>query len=118
MTNYATLPVLHQDSGEIIGYVRQDKSGWSGSTVFKYVLGRADTMEDAMRIVTEHAYRSGTATWQYFDTDDNAWHSCIMKEVYEDRVVVLRTNDMGYHSHALYKIITIENPDDTKLILT
>jgi hypothetical protein len=116
MNDVPKILVSHPESSEILGYVLKESSGWSARTIFGYVLFRAVSEEDARRAVIDKAAGLLAGMWLYFDEADNDWHPCVIKEMYEDRVVVLRTTELGFHSQQTYKIISLHNPDETKLI--
>jgi hypothetical protein len=54
--------------------------------------------------------------WQYLDKDDRDWHACIIKEANPTRVIVIRTNVMGYQDPDDYKLVTLHKPTDETLI--
>lgn len=108
--------IYRKDDDELLGFISQGTAGWDAQTIFGYSIARVDTEDEAERIVRENGLACLTGVWQYMDEDDRAWHPCILKEVYEHKVVVLRTNEMGYQDPDDYKIVTIKNPSETNLI--
>lgn len=112
----AKIPIIREDDGELLGYVEQDTAGWSAQTVFGYVFAR-----DTQRQAVEEAVRAQglsllQGVWQYFDKDDKEWYPCVLKEAYQRRVVVIRTNAMGYQDPDDYKLVTLINPTETNLV--
>lgn len=110
------LPINREDDGELLGYIAQDASGWDAQTIFGYSIERVESRSDAERIVRSRGLEFLTGLWEYLDSDDRAWHTCILKEVYEHKVVVIRTGPMGYQDPDDYKMVTIKNPSDVNLI--
>lgn len=110
------IPIIREDDGELLGFIEQSKTGWTAQTIFGYVFAR-----DTDRAAVEEAVRSQgllilQGVWQYFDKDDHAWYPCILKEVYEKKVTVIRTNAMGYQDSDDYKLVTIVGPTETNLV--
>lgn len=108
--------VTREDDGELLGFVVHDGTSWEAQTIFGYVIERTTDRATAERIVREQGLGYLMGVWQYFDRDDQQWHSCILKEAYEHRVTVIRTTPMGYQDPDDYKIVAIDNPTDTNLI--
>lgn len=110
------IPIIREDDGELLGFIEKDSAGWTAQTIFGYVFAR-----NADRAPIEQTVRSEgliilQGVWQYFDKDDRTWYPCILKEVHEARVTVIRTNEMGYQDPDDYKIVTIVNPTETELV--
>lgn len=112
------IPIIREDDGELLGFVVQDAAGWGAQTIFGYGMARLDDEAAAERTVREKGLGYLMGVWQYFDEDDRAWHSCVLKEAYEHQVKVLRTTSMGYQDPDDYKVVTIQNPSETNLIKT
>lgn len=110
------IPIIREDDGEMLGFIEQDATGWTGQTVFGYIFTRGTTKASVEQIVRLQGLTILQGVWQYFDRDDNAWHACVLREVYENKVVVIRTNDMGYQDPDDYKIVTITSPTETDLV--
>lgn len=109
-------PIIREDDGELLGFVVQDSAGWQAQTFFGYLIARASQQQEAEAIVREQGLSILMGVWNYFDTDDQEWHPCIIKEASERKVTVIRTNFMGYQDPDDYKLVTIINPDETKLV--
>lgn len=108
--------IIREDDGELLGFIEQSFAGWSAQTIFGYVFARSDSKESVEEAVRSQGLTMLQGLWQYFDKKDRNWHPCILKEVYETRVVVIRTNEMGYQDPDTYKIVTINNPTETNLV--
>lgn len=115
MTRRQNLPVIHEDTDELLGFVNQESSGWSARTVFGYVIDRTVDESTAERIVRDNGKKILTGTWRYYDDNEHDWFPCVLKEIYENRVVVIRTNELGFQEPKSYKLATLKDPDDTKL---
>ena len=101
---------------EFLGYLVQDTSGWQAQTIFGYTIARTETREDAEAILNEQGLTYLMGIWQYFDKDEQEWFPCVVKEAYEHRVTVIRTNAMGYQDPDDYKFVTIQKPTENVLI--
>lgn len=112
----AKVPIIRQDDGELLGYVEQETSGWSAQTVFGYIFARSVTQQEAEETVRAQGLMILQGLWQYYDRQDKAWFPCVLKEVFPSRVIVIRTNELGYQTPEDYKLVTISNPDETNII--
>jgi len=112
------IPIHREDDGEFLGFIAQDAAGWDAQTIFGYSILRTTNKATAEDTVRAKGLGFLTGLWQYFDKDDQDWHSCVLKESHEHQVTVIRTNYMGYRDPDDFKIVTIDNPDETKLIKT
>lgn len=112
----AKIPVIREDDGELLGFVADDVTGWAAQTIFGYVFARAADRASVETTVREQGLGMLMGVWQYYDTDDRAWYPCLLKEVFEKRVIVIRANAMGYEDPDAYKRVTILNPNETNLI--
>jgi hypothetical protein len=110
------IPVRHEENHELLGYAVKDTAGWRAQTMFGYDIARVGSQKEAERLLHEQGLSFLTGVWQYLDPDDGKWHPCILKEAYEQRVTVIRTNFMGYQDPDDYKLVTIENPTETELV--
>lgn len=113
MTSY---PIHREDDNELLGFVSGGSNGWEAQTIFKYGIERTTKQSLAEKIVREQGLGYLTGVWQYFDTDDQDWHFCVLKEAYEQQVTVIRTTPLGYQDPDDYKIVTIDDPSDTNLV--
>lgn len=110
------IPILRQDDGELLGYVEKETSGWSAQTIFGYVFARSDSQKAVEETVRSQGLTILQGLWHYYDRQDKAWYPCVLKEVFPNKVIVTRTNALGYEDPADYKFITIENPQETDLV--
>jgi len=109
------IPIIRDDDGELLGYVAQELSGWSARTIFGYVLARTDSQSSAESVVRNEALLVLKGLWRYLDPDDRDWHPCILKDIQESRVTVVRTNELGYEDPEHYKLVILKNPSENTL---
>jgi hypothetical protein len=109
-------PIYQPDSHEFLGFVVKTDTSWQAQTIFGYPMTRTDTREQAEKIIQEMGLTYLTGVWQYYDKDDHDWYPCILKEAYENRVVVIRTNEQGYQDPDTYKYVVIKDPTEDNLI--
>ncbi len=109
-------PINREDDGELLGFIKQSHGGWSAQTIFGYVFARADNRAAVEEAVRSQGLSILQGLWQYFDKKDKHWHPCVLKETYENRVIVIRTNEMGYQEPDTYKLVTIIDPSETNLV--
>lgn len=110
------IPINREDDGEMLGFIVKDSTGWEAQTIFGYPLAHTEDKESADQVVRSQGLNSLTGLWQYLDKDDGAWYPCILKEVFENKVTVIRTNTLGYQDPDDYKMVTIVKPSETNLI--
>lgn len=110
------IPIIRQDDGELLGYVKKEASGWAAQTLFGYVFARASDQASAEEAVRSQGLAILQGIWQYYDKQDKAWYPCLLKEVFPNRVIVIRTNTMGYQDPEFYKLVSIVHPQETDLI--
>lgn len=110
------IPIIREDDGELLGYVAEEKSGWLAQTLFGYAFARSDSRVAAENAVRTEGLSILQGVWQYYDKQDKQWHACILKEAYPNRVIVIRTNEMGYEDPDDYKRVTITEPTETNLV--
>jgi hypothetical protein len=118
MSSSQKIPIHHEDTGELLGFVFRDSVGWDAQTIFGYSITHTDDQASAEKLVREKGLSFLMGIWQYLDQDDNQWHTCILKEVYEHKVTVIRTTAMGYQDPDDYKTVVINAPTETNLIKT
>lgn len=111
----ARVPIIREDDAELLGFIEQSHGMWTAQTLFGYVFARTESQAAAEETVRSQGLNVLQGLWQYFDKQDKHWHPCILKEVYETRVVVIRTNEMGYQDPDSYKVVTITEPSETNL---
>lgn len=104
------------DSGESLGFVVHDGVSWQAQTIFGYEISRVTTKREAEEVLRSEGSGYPKGVWQYYDKSDDAWYSCVLREIYENRVVVIRTNALGYEESALYKRVIIDYPSEVNLI--
>lgn len=109
-------PFHHVESKELLGYILKDVSGWQAQTIFGYTIARTMTKKDAQQVLQNEGLSILKGVWHYFDGDDQQWHPCILKETDVHRVTVIRTNAMGYQVPEEYKLYTIKDPTENKLV--
>lgn len=116
MNHKQKIPINREDDGELLGFIARDSAGWEAQTIFGYPIAHTEDEESADQVIRSQGLLSLTGLWQYFDKDDQAWFPCIIKEAFEHKVVVIRTNALGYQDPDDYKTVVIEDPDETTLI--
>jgi hypothetical protein len=104
------------DDDSFIGFIIDDGASWQATTIFGYLIARTLTRKDAEEILQDQGLTYLKGMWQYFDTDDKDWFPCIIKQAFEQRVIVNRTNTLGYQDPEDYKQVVIENPSENDLI--
>jgi hypothetical protein len=109
-------PIIRADDNELLGYVAEVSGSWTAQTIFGYIFDRAATKAGAEKIVRERGLPILAERWQYYDKDERHWFPCRLKEVYEGRVIVTRTSELGYDDPDTYKVVIITAPDETNLI--
>ncbi len=109
-------PFYREDDGEQLGIIAQDKTSWLAQTIFGYTIARTDSRKDAEHILLEKGLSSLMGTWQYFDPDEKEWFSCVIKEAYENKVVIARTNEYGIQDPDTYKHVILMNPTEEDLV--
>jgi hypothetical protein len=112
----ADIPIIREDDGELLGYIAENHGVWVAKTIFKYIFARSDNRDSVERTVRDNGLSILAGVWNYFDRDDKMWHPCVLKEVFESRVVAVRTNEMGYEDPDFYKRVVIAHPNETNLI--
>jgi len=110
------IPIIRQDDGELLGLIEQDSAGWTAQTMFGYVFARDDNKESVEEVVRSQGLSVLQGVWQYYDKDEKTWFSCVLKEAFENRVIVIRTNAMGYQDPDDYKVVTLVHPTETNLV--
>ncbi len=116
MTFVEKIPHHHEDSGELLGFVVRDTTGWQAQTVFGYTIARAESGADATNILDNQGVEFLAGVWQYLDKDDREWHSCVILKAYENQITVNRTNAMGYLEPDDFKQVVIEDPSEINLV--
>ena len=109
-------PFHRDDDNELLGFIVDDGNSWQALTIFHYQIARTLTRKEAENILLEKGLTYLMGTWQYFDKDDRDWFPCVIKEAYEHKVIVNRTNELGYQDPDDYKQVLIEAPTENDLI--
>jgi hypothetical protein len=110
------IPINREDDGVLLGVIEKTTTGWTAQTIFGYIFARSETQEAAEETVRSQGLSELLGLWHYQDKKDKVWHPCILQEVYENKVTVIRTNEMGYQDSQTYKRVTISNPNETNLV--
>lgn len=116
MANTKNIPIIREDDDELLGYVVQDATSWQAQTFFHYTLSRTTTKEEAESILRNSGLSYLMGTWRYFDKDEKDWFPCVIREAYEKKVIVIRTNEYGIQDPDDYKYVILEHPDENTLI--
>ncbi len=111
-----TTSIYHEETNEFLGNVAKTSAGWQAQTIFGYPMAQTDTREQAERIVRETGLTYLDGIWHYYDKDEHDWFPCVIKEAYEHRVIVIRTNELGYQEPERYKYVTIKDPAENTLV--
>jgi len=109
-------PLYRADDNELLGFVGQDSTHFLALTIFGYQIARTDTRSEAENILREKGLSFLMGVWQYYDTEDRDWFPCVIKEAYEQRVIVERTNALGYLDPDDRKHVVIKNPTENTLV--
>ena len=109
-------PILRQDDAELLGYIQQTSTSWTAQTIFGLVIARVEDEKSAEMVVRNSGLTYLQGVWQYYDASDKSWYPCVLKEVFENRVVVVRTNELGFEDAAHYKHVVIKNPTEATLL--
>ena len=116
MTSTQKTPIHREGDGELLGFVAYDSVGWQAQTIFGYAIAHTDTEQAAQAILQDRGLSFLMGLWQYFDKDDQDWYPCVIKEAYEHRVIIIRTNTFGYQDPDDYKRVVIDEPSETNLV--
>lgn len=115
MTNNTKTPLYRDDDNKFLGYVASSGTSWQALTIFGTQIELTTSRKDAERILKEKGLPYLMGVWQYYDSDDHDWYPCIIKEAYENKVIVNRTTSLGYQDPDDYKQIIIEFPSENNL---
>lgn len=110
------IPIHHDESHELLGYVDQDGTSWKALTLFNYIIARTDSKEAAKATVREQGLGYLQGVWHYYDKSDHDWFPCIIKQAYEHKIVVNRTTEMGYQDPSTFKVVTLTEINENTLI--
>lgn len=109
-------PLYRKDDNELLGFIANENNSWVAQTIFGYTIERTTSEKDAQRVLQNQGLSFLMGVWQYLDTDENDWFSCVIKEANEHQVTVIRTNSMGSQAPDTYKLFTIKNPSENNLV--
>ena len=115
MTHHQKTPLYTDEDHEFLGYVVQDSTGWQAQTIFGYTIARTHDRVSAENLLREVGANFLEGVWQYFDKDDQDWHTCVINGAQERQVTVLRTNAMGYQEPDDYKLVVLLQPSENTL---
>lgn len=110
------LAIHHIETHELLGYAVEANGTWQAQTVFGYTIARAESQQQAEAILRERGLAFLLGVWRYYDKQANDWYPCVLQEVFEHQVTVIRTTEMGYQDPAIYKRVTLQRPDESVLI--
>jgi hypothetical protein len=116
MTQSRKIPYFRIDDNELLGFIVDDGASWQALTIFGYQIARTTSETKAENILKEKGLSFLAGIWQYYDEDDHEWFPCVLKEVYERRVIVNRTTELGYQDPDDYKQVVLENPTENTLV--
>ena len=109
---------IYNEDDELLGVISQESSGWAARTIFGYVIARTTSKMDAETVLKEQGTSCLKSIWQYYDKDQQDWFTCRLKEIYENRVVIVRTNELGFEDGAHYKRVILKHPTEANLQLS
>lgn len=109
-------PYYRIDDNELLGFLVDDGDSWQAQTIFGYQISRTESRKAAENILLEKGLSFLTGVWQYYDKDDHDWFPCVIKEAFEQKVIVNRTTELGYQDPDDYKQVIIESPTENDLI--
>ncbi len=110
------IAVLHEESEEFLGWILKDTTSWVAQTIFGYTIARVETEHDAKKVLDEKGLHYLKGVWQYHDTSDNDWFSCVITNATEHKVTVIRTNELGLQVPEVYKMVTLLSPTENDLV--
>jgi len=110
--------IYSEDDDALLGCIVDDGSTWQAVTIFGYLISRTASRHEAEAVLRERGPDFLKGIWQYYDKEDNDWFPCIIKQAFEQRVIVNRTNNLGYQDPEDYKQVVIEDPSENDLIKT
>lgn len=111
-----SIAVYREYDQELLGYLVDSGGHWQAQTIFGATIKRCESRRQAEDVLHDQGLGYMRGVWQYRDPDDGDWHPCVLKEAYKDRVVVVRTNDMGYQDPEDYKIVILRDPSEDVLV--
>ena len=117
LMNNDKISIIHPENDELLGFVVEaSDNNWEAQTTFGYVIARTFSQALAEQAVRNSASEFRRGVWQYYDKDDDNWHTCIIKHASPNSVTVVRTNSMGFQEQGDYKLVVLHSPYETSLI--
>ncbi|MDB5179467.1 MAG: hypothetical protein JWN12_99 [Candidatus Saccharibacteria bacterium] len=110
------IPVYSDDDDSFLGFIINDNTTWQAVTIFGYLISLTTSRNEAEAVLKEKGPDYLKGIWQYYDKDERDWFPCVIKQAFEQRVVVNRTNTLGYQDPDDYKQVVIEDPTENDLI--
>lgn len=107
---------FRKDDKELLGFIAEENNSWVAETIFGHTIERTTSKTAAENVLRERGLSFLMGVWQYYDTDEHDWFSCVLKEANEHQVTVIRTTVMGHQDPDVYKLVTIKNPTDNNLV--
>lgn len=115
MTQTTRTPLYHDETHELLGVIAEENNSWVAQTIFGYTIERTTSRKAAETILRERGLTYVTGVWHYFDKQEKDWFPCILKDISEHRVTVVRTDTMGFQDPHNYKPVIILNPTEDTL---
>jgi len=109
-------PFFREDDNELLGFIAHDGTSYQALTIFGAQISRSATRRDAETILKQSGPTYLSGIWHYYDTDDKDWFPCVIKQAFEHKVIVNRTNQLGYQDPDDYKQVVLEDPTENELV--
>jgi hypothetical protein len=109
-------PIYNEDDDSFLGFIVNDGTTWQAVTIFGYLISRTTSRADAEAVLKDQGPTYLKGIWQYYDKDDKEWFPCVIKQAFEQRVIVNRTNNLGFQDPEDYKQVLIEDPSENDLV--
>lgn len=116
MDSQLSVAIYDEENNELLGYVMPKGTLWAAATTFGYEFAVLPTKHEAEHTVKKRGLLLLKSLWQYYDTQDGAWHDCVLREVRPHEVVISRTDTLGNQDKRHIDRIVIKNPDPSNLI--
>lgn len=109
-------PFFREDDNELLGFIAHDGTSYQALTIFGAQISRGATRRDAENTLKESGLTYLMGIWQYYDKEDKDWFPCVIKQAYEHKVIVNRTNELGFQDPDNYKQVLLEDPTENELM--